>query len=76
MESALNTRHIIACTLDIFPLRSELTFKGEYFPIPNKYKHYLSKLFGDNYLILPPLYQHKTHAKKFVLNTTENGYSN
>lgn len=70
---ALNTREIVICNLnDIFPLKTNLSFEGEFFPIPNNYKHYLSRIFGDNYLILPPLHQRKSHAKRIVLNAQEN----
>lgn len=70
--SALNTRRIFVCNInDVFPLKTDLSFEGEFFPIPNKYEHYLLKLFGDDYLILPPIHQRKSHAKKIILNKIE-----
>ena len=50
---------------DLFPLKVVL-FEGDYFPIPNNYDDYLSKLYG-NYLNLPDLDHLEYHTTDIVL---------
>lgn len=46
----------------MFPLRRDIAFEGEYFPMPAKPHEYLSELYGD-YMQLPPPEQRHTHAR-------------
>lgn len=46
----------------MFPLRRDIEFEGEYFPMPAKPHEYLTELYGD-YMRLPPVEKRHTHAK-------------
>lgn len=47
---------------EIFPLK-KANFEGISFSIPNQTETYLIKMFGENYMSLPPKEDRKTHGK-------------
>lgn len=51
---------------DIFPL-SKITFEGQEFFCPNDTHAYLTKLYGSNYMQLPPLDQRVSHHHKIEI---------
>ena len=53
---------------NLLPLK-ELEFEGQKFKVPNKYKQYLSQMYGD-FMKLPPKEQQVAHGPlKIVFDT-------
>lgn len=46
---------------DIFPLQT-IIFEGYEFKIPNNFHNYLVKLYGEDYMVLPPVEERFTHS--------------
>jgi len=52
---------------DIFPLK-RLDFEGFSFPVPNNYQKHLTKIYGENYMSLPPKNQRVSHSYKILVD--------
>ena len=59
---------------DIFPVR-EIEFEGHKFFAPNNTDTYLTKLYGENYLIPPPIEQQATIARTLGKSPFSRGLS-
>ncbi len=52
----------------IFPLKN-IEFENKFYPAPNNTHEYLSMMYGENYIIPPPIEKRIFRCKKLLLNT-------
>ncbi len=52
----------------VYPLK-DIEFEGKMYPAPNNTHEYLKIMYGENYMIPPPIDKRIAHAKKILPNT-------
>ena len=45
----------------------DMEFEGRLYKIPNNYKYFLKRIYGDNYMDLPPIDKRITHNPKKIV---------